>query len=165
MKKTFSVVALFLVATMFSVSYAQRNNRDDRSGERVERQAKALAKELKLNDDDATVFTRLYVEYQDTLRSLRTLQPRSEKEDKSKQITDGEADQQILASIESSRREAELKQAYYAKFREHFTPSQLVRVFVRMPMAPSQLRDRNGNRPSMPGGPGFGGPGFGGGDW
>ena len=141
---------LFILALAVALpAGAQRNNRSDneadrsaRATERIERQAKSLVKELDLNDADAEVFTKLYVEYQDR-------QKRDE-------ITDEEADRRITSAIAFSRQEADLKEAYYAKFREHFSPSQLLSVFERRPMV--MPRQGNNNRPPFggPQGGGFG---------
>ena len=119
-------------------------------------QAKSLVKKLDLSDADAEVFTKLYVEYQDTLRGLRASQPRPDRRQKRDEITDEEADRRITSAIAFSRQEADLKEAYYAKFREHFSPSQLLSVFERRPMV--MPRQGNNNRPPFggPQGGGFG---------
>lgn len=159
MKKYLLILALAVALP----AGAQRNNRGDneadrsaRATERIERQAKSLVKELDLIDADAEVFTKLYVEYQDTLRGLRASQPRPDRRQKRDEITDEEADRRITSAIAFSRQEADLKEAYYAKFREHFSPSQLLSVFERRPMV--MPRQGNNNRPPFggPQGGGFG---------
>ena len=118
MKKYLLILALAVALP----AGAQRNNRGDneadrsaRATERIERQAKSLVKELDLNDADAEVFTKLYVEYQDTLRGLRASQPRPDRRQKRDEITDEEADRRITSAIAFSRQEADLKEAYYVR--------------------------------------------------
>ena len=162
-KMLFSVFLLALLAGGQD-AVAQRNNRKARTGERMERQAEALAKSMDLDGELKTTFVGLYKEYQDTLQAVRRDAMPSRK-DKDEKLSEDEAEQRIQNAFERDRKVLELKQAYYQKFREHFTASQLVRVFAGGPQPFSGFQ--TGGRPSfggpMPGGPGARG-GFGG-DW
>lgn len=169
MKKVAIGFALLALTAGSLTASAQRNDRDDRMAKMVERQAENLAKSLKLDDSQKSTFIELYKEYQDTLRAVRRDRGNEQQGDRKekKELTDEEAEQLILSSFEQEAKATALKQAYYKKFREHFTANQLVSVFMPMRQQGGN-RQGNNNQGGNPGGPMQGGPGapggFGG-DW
>lgn len=169
MKKVFMGLALLAITAGSLTASAQRNDRsEERMAKMVERQAENLAKSMKLDKDQKATFVELYKEYQDTLRAVRrgaVAEPQQEK-GKKEELTEEEAEQRIITSFEQEAQATALKQAYYKKFREHFTAAQLVSVFI------PQMQQRQDNRQAgggdnnggpMQGGPGA--PGGFGGDW
>lgn len=182
-----TLFALAIVGSSMSVSARDKKDndkQDDRRAEMQKKMATRTAEEMKLDEATTAWFVPLYVEYQDTLQSVKRgerPEPKKDKADKKaepKEMTDAEAEALIEKSFVQAEKEVALKRAYYAKFKEKLTAKQLVRIFGRQG-GPQGMRggQRGGQRgagqqggPEGFGGPqggGFGGPqgGFGGGDF
>jgi len=161
------VIALLFFCLGAGVATAQ-DSREQERRERLEKRAKNLAKDLKLEDGTSVWFQNLYVEYQTQLSDVRRAaarkMPRPEKNDETgdedgtsmrekemKKLTGEQAEQALLASFERQEKELALKKDYYKRFSEKLTPKQLVRIFIPRPHGG---QTRQGGRGGFPGGPG-----------
>ncbi|MBR1733077.1 MAG: hypothetical protein IJ729_04980 [Alloprevotella sp.] len=182
MKKTSTLLLLLAAGTLAASAQQPDGGDDSKRKQRMERRAVEQAKQMQLDDATTLWFSNLYIEYQTELdhirREARAGMPRPKgkpgdtpsademqvKSGEMKKLTDEEAEKFILARITMERKEAELKAAYYPRFREKLQPKQLMRIFAPAPRGQQGQRGQQGF--GGPFGPGFrpgggpGGPGF-----
>ena len=146
-----------MVFTLVTVTAsAQRNDRRTASKARTEKMAEQLAKDMELDEETAAWFKPIYVEMQDTLRTIRRTSLTDMRRGKKarEKMTDEKAEQIIMA----------LRRAYYTRMRERLSPSQLIKIFATPSMPERQRMPQNnghgfpGGGPDFPGGGGHGAP-------
>lgn len=161
-KQWLCLLFVALVGAGQTVQAQDSDKRDERRQEMVEKRAKQLARQFKLDDAATEWFVPLYVEYSDTLRAVRARLPRSRELDK---LSDADAATAAESLFTAEERAAALKRSYYVRFKEKLTPQQALRLFV--PQAPARRSNANrgafGGPQGGPGGFPGGGPGMGGG--
>ena len=161
-KQWLCLLFVALVGAGQTVQAQDSDERDERRQEMVEKRAKQLARQFKLDDAATEWFVPLYVEYSDTLRAVRARLPRSRELDK---LSDADAATAAESLFTAEERAAALHRSYYARVKEKHTPPQTLRRFV--PQAPARRSNANRGAFGGPqGGPGRfpgGGPGMGGG--
>lgn len=129
-----------------------------------ERQAEMMAKEISLSDDLKDQFVLTYKEYRKELREsdprikeMMNMDPAEARKMRREQkdLSDEELEAKILAGFNTERAKIDVKEKYFAIFKEFLNAKQLEKVFTEQPFG-------QGGRPGGmggPGGPGMGGPG------
>lgn len=174
MKKTMTALLLLLAVAIVPAA-AQKSDKENKNAQkRTEKMAAQIAKQLDLDDATTDWFKALYVQYQDSLRAVRSkgqaAQPADDKEKSSekKELTEAEAAQLIEDGFAASIAEVDVKRYFYKAFLEKLTSVQLVNIFAGGPgggmpggMPGGNQQRQGGGMPGggMPGG-GFGGGGF-----
>ena len=165
MRKT--LMTLLMVFTLVTVTAsAQRNDRRTASKARTEKMAEQLAKDMELDEETAAWFKPIYVEMQDTLRTIRRTSLTDMRRGKKarEKMTDEKAEQIIMGRSSATEKEVALKRAYYTRMRERLSPSQLIKIFATPSMPERQRMPQNnghgfpGGGPDFPGGGGHGAP-------
>lgn len=160
-----SMLALALVAGQFTA-----NAQDERGqgggfnpGRMDERMAEMMVKELSLKDDLKDQFILTFKEYRQELREadprvkeLMAMDPAEARKARRDQrnLSDEELEAKILAGFATERAKVDVKEKYFAIFKEFLNAKQLDKVFNAEQFGPGQ-----GGRPGGMGGPGMGGPG------
>ena len=129
----------------------------------TERQAEMMVKEISLSDDFKDQFVQTYKEYRKELREsdprikeMMNMGPAEARKMRMEQkdLSDEELEAKILAGFTTERAKIDVKEKYFAIFKEFLNAKQLEKVFSDHPFD-------QGGRPGGMGGPGMGGPGGG----
>lgn len=129
MRKTLFII--LMACTLAMPAVAQRNDKRGDSKARTEKLAEAMAQRLKLDDATAEWFKPIYVEMQDTLRSVKRLGDTEQtREKKREELTELQAAERIEDIFSTAEREVALKRVYYKRLSEKITQVQLLKIFA-----------------------------------
>lgn len=129
MRKTLFII--LMACTLALPAVAQRNDKRGDSKARTEKLAEAMAQRLKLDDATAEWFKPIYVEMQDTLRSVKRLGDTEQtREKKREEFTELQAAERIEDIFSAAEREVALKRVYYKRLSEKLTQVQLLKIFA-----------------------------------
>ncbi|MCI6523125.1 MAG: hypothetical protein SO287_12630 [Parabacteroides sp.] len=127
---TFSILIHFQAAAQGGQEQIRKQEHFDKGAFEARRNAFITAK-LELTPEEAAQFIPLYVEMQQKLfevgRESRKINRKIHHKESSKQgqTTDAEYTQAIYSSLDAYIKEAELKKAYYERFKEVLSPKKL----------------------------------------
>ena len=127
---TFSILIHFQAAAQGDQGQTRKQEHFDKGAFEAKRNAFITAK-LELTPEEAAQFIPLYVEMQQKLfevgRESRKINRKIHHKESSKQgqTTDAEYTQAIYSSLDAYIKEAELKKAYYERFKEVLSPKKL----------------------------------------
>ena len=127
---TFSILIHFQAAAQGGQEQIRKQEHFDKGAFEAKRNA-YLTAELELTPEEAAQFIPLYVEMQQKLfevgRESRKINRKIHHKESSKQgqTTDAEYTQAIYSSLDAYIKEAELKKAYYERFKEVLSPKKL----------------------------------------
>ena len=144
MKNIIRLLLLAVALTAFSGTVSAQSNKQRLTREQLaEVQAKHIAKEMAMDEATSQRFIETFCQFQRDIWALgpRPKQPHS-------QMTDEETEQVLKARFAHSQKILDLRQKYYAIYREFLTQKQIQRVYEleRLMMERLSKRSRRSNQ-------------------
>lgn len=125
MKRFFRTLLLVITITTFSISYAQKDNKQRMTREQLsETQAKYIAKEMAMDDATSANFVKTFCQFQ---KEIWALGERPKKD--TSNLSDAEVEEAIKERFEHSQKILNLRKKYYIEYSKFLTPSQIEQVY------------------------------------
>ncbi|MFV0290196.1 MAG: hypothetical protein ACK5IJ_04755 [Mangrovibacterium sp.] len=126
MKNIFKTLLLIMVMSTFHISsYAQKDSRQRMTREELAvAQAKYIAKEMALNDTNATKFIATFCQFQKEIWALGP-RPQGDISDR----TDAEAEQALKERFAHSQKILNLREKYYEEYSKFLSPTQIAEIY------------------------------------
>ncbi len=115
-----------------------------------------LAKSLQLDEATAEQFTKIYAEYHEAMRKVRTQyrfeQPKQGEVKEGEErptLSDEQIEKNILNRFAMSRAILDIREQYYPRFREVLTPRQIEQLYRLEQRQGERIRQRHQERQTM----------------
>lgn len=132
-KRIFIATLLLGAATGMSITASAQDHCAPQSEESrtqlATSQASEIASELNLNDELKQKFTDIYVKCQKEMWASFPDKKLGKAHDKSKELTDQQAEEIIKARFAHKRKMDEIQERYYKQYRKILTPVQILKVY------------------------------------
>lgn len=146
MKKIFALIAVAVVLPLCSITLSAQNARPGK-GERptreqiLDHQSREMATNLGLEGDKTDDFIAIYKDFKSEIFKVWSTAKKT-----SPNQTDEEIEASIKSGFETSHKVLDIREAYYAKFREVLSPAQIQKMYFleNHKGASSHMRHRGG---------------------
>lgn len=142
------ITIAFVLAITAQCNTASAQKTQDRQAKRealAERQARFIAKEIKMDATTSSKFLATYLQCQKEVWSLGPKRPQQKK----KELTEEATEAAIKANFAHSHKILDIREKYYSEYRKFLSPKQIMRVYrLEKKMMDKLSTPKKGKKPS-----------------